>query len=396
MRFTQTNVKALVLPPGKTDHIEWETGTGLGYRLRLAADGKTVSRTWVVQYRHGGHTRRMSQPAGKLDAESARRWAKSVNARVALGQDVQVEKRAAAQPKHTFKSTVSDYLRFARRKVRARSYVEKERYLTGWYLKPLHGLALNAIARADVARALDHVDEKSGAIVCARARAQASALFVWALARGLCLINPVVGTSRPESAPPRQRVLSNDELAAIWRACKDDDYGRCVKLLVLTGARRSEIGGLRWSELDGQNWKLPASRSKNRHEHQLPLMPAMRAILETVAKRASSDCLFGTGERGFVAWSSAKAELDTRLKLAAPWRLHDLRRSMRTALGNLGVLPHVAEMILNHRGDRSSVELTYDLSRYEAEVLAALAKWHAHIRALVDGDHKVIDFPQSA
>ena len=141
MRFTQTNVKALVLPPGKTDHIEWETGTGLGYRLRLAADGKTVSRTWVVQYRHGGHTRRMSQPAGKLDAESARRWAKSVNARVALGQDVQVEKRAAAQPKHTFKSTVSDYLRFARRKVRARSYVEKERYLTGWYLKPLHGLA---------------------------------------------------------------------------------------------------------------------------------------------------------------------------------------------------------------------------------------------------------------
>jgi integrase len=388
VKFTQTNVKALVLPAGKVDHIEWETGTGLGYRLRLGADGKTINRTWVVQYRHGGHTRRMSQPAGKLDAESARKWAKSVNAQVVLGHDPSAEKQAAAKT-DTFKVVVADYLRYCARKVRPRSFTEKSRYLTGWYFKPLHNLALNQITRADVARALDRIDLKSRAIVCARARAQLSALFAWSLARGLCQINAVLGTSRPESAPPRTRVLSNVELVAIWRACEaDTDYGRCVRLLILTGCRRQEVGGIRWSEIDGQNWTLPASRSKNRHEHQLPLMPAMREILARVAKRASSDCLFGMGERGFVAWSSSKLELDARAKLAAPWRLHDLRRTVRTRLADLGVLPHVAEMILNHR-DRSSVERTYDLSHYEAEVLAALARWHAHVLALVeDGEAK--------
>jgi integrase len=278
--------------------------------------------------------------------------------------------------------------------VRPRSYTEKERYLTGWYLKTLHNFELGEIARADVARALDRIDEKSGAIVCARARAQASALFVWCLARGLALVNPVVGTDTPKAAPPRQRVLSGSELASVWRACEADEYGKCVRLLILTGCRRSEVGGLRWSELDGQNWCLPAERSKNHRQLVLPILPAMAEIIETVPRMAYRDTLFGRSERGFVAWSEGKKQLDARLHDMPPWRLHDIRRSVRTGLADIGVMPHIAEMILNHLGDR--IERTYNLSRYEAEVLAALARWHAHIRALVDDGAKVLNFPQSA
>ena len=62
--------------------------------------------------------------------------------------------------------------------------------------------------------------------------------------------NPVVGTNKPKENDPRDRVLSVDELARVWRACKDDDFGRIVKLLILTGCRRAEIGGMCWSEFD--------------------------------------------------------------------------------------------------------------------------------------------------
>ena len=140
-----------------------------------------------------------------------------------------------------------------------------------------------------------------------RARAQLSALFSWALAHGLCEANPVVGTLAPKGGQPRERVLSDSELARIWQACGDDDYGRCIRLLILTGARRQEIGGMCWSEIDFEHgtWTLPAARSKNGREHVLPLLPAMLAVIKDVPRLVSRDQLFGQRANGFtgmVAW----------------------------------------------------------------------------------------------
>jgi integrase len=403
MKLTQKAVAALTLPVGKTDHFEWDDGLpGFGYRLRLAAGGK-VNRTWAVQYRHSGATRRLLLgSAAVLGAEQARVMAKKALGRVANGEDPQAHKLdRRGKDRHTLKSTVVDFLAMKQRTVRPRTYTELVRYLTGTYFKSLHSLALDQITRKDVAPRLNRISLESGPIVAGRARAQLSALFGWALAHGLCEANPVVGTLAPKGGQPRERVLDDSELARIWRACGDDDHGRIIKLLILTGCRRQEIGGMCWrSEIDFEQavWTLPASRSKNGRAHVLPLLPAMLAIIKTVPRIVGRDQLFGPRGGGFKGWSRGKAQLDARAGVKKNWNVHDIRRSVATKLADLGVMPHVVEQILNHQsGHRRGVAGTYNRSSYEREVRAALALWHDHVRSLVEGsERKLISLPQVA
>ena len=170
-------------------------------------------------------------------------------------------------------------------------------------------------------------------IVAAHARTALSGLFGWALAHGLCEANPVIGTIKPQGSKPRERVLSNSELAAIWRACGDDDHGRIIKLLILSGARASEIGGMAWPEIDFERgtWTLPASRSKNKKAHVLPLLPAMLAVIKDVPRMAGRDLLFGArAAEGFTNWPRDKARLDQRSGVT-DWTVHDIRRTVATA-----------------------------------------------------------------
>src|SRR5262249_37501891 len=153
----------------------------------------------------------------------------------------------------------------------------------------------------------------------------------WCMEMGLVENNPTIGATKPAENQPRERVLDDSELAAIWRACGDDDYGRIIKLLICTGCRRQEIGGMCWSELDRDagTWTLPASRSKNKRQHALPLLPAMRKIVEAVPRMATRDQLFGTRGPGFTRWSDGKRALDARSGVKN-WTVHDIRRSVAT------------------------------------------------------------------
>jgi integrase len=114
----------------------------------------------------------------------------------------------------------------------------------------LHGVPIDTVTRRDVAARLVAITRAHGSIVAARARGALSTFYVWAMGSGLAEVNPIIGTLKPQDAEPRSRVLSDEELAAIWRASGNDAYGRVIKLLILTGARRGEVGGMRWSELD--------------------------------------------------------------------------------------------------------------------------------------------------
>jgi integrase len=267
------------------------------------------------------------------------------------------------------------------------------------YFGPLHGLALDQITRKDVGSRLTRISLESGSIVVGRARAQLSALFSWAMAQGLCEANPVVGTLAPKASPPRERVLSDAELAAIWKACGDDDHGRCIRLLILTGCRRQEIGAIAWSECDLERgtWTLPAARSKNKRAHTLPLLPSMLAIIEAVPRMATRDQLFGTRAGGFTGWSRGRAALEQRAGVKN-WTTHDIRRSVATRMADIGVLPHVIEQILNHQsGHKAGPAGIYNRSSYEREVRAALALWEDHIRTLIDrGKRKIVRLPQAA
>ena len=400
MKLTAKAVAALTLPAGKSDAIHFDDGMpGFGYRLRLGAGGR-VMRSWVVQYKHAGVSRRLLLGSGEVvSAEAARTMARKALGAVASGTDPQAAKQdRAAKDRHTLKATVADFLEIKRREVRPRTFYEQTRYLSGdQYFKPLFGLALDQITRKDVASRLTRIKLDSGAVVASRARAHLSALFAWALTQGLCDVNPVIGTERLKNGKPRERVLSDAEVAAIWKASGDDDYGRVVKLLVLTGCRRAEIGGMCWSEIDrGQGvWTLPESRSKNKTAHTLPVLPMMSSIIGSVPHIVGRDPLFGLRGAGFSGWQRGKDALDARLDLV-DWTLHDIRRTCATRMADLGIMPHIIEQILNHQsGHKGGIAGIYNRSSYEREARSALATWHDHVRGMVEGGRrKIITMPR--
>jgi integrase len=394
MKLTQKAVASLQLPAGKTDVIHFDDVPGFGYRLRKGAGGK-VLRSWICQYRHGGATRRLLLGAGEvLSAEQARTMAKKALGKVANGEDPQASKLdRRGKDAHSLRATIVDYLAVKKREVRPRTYTEVARYLTDRrYFGPLHTLALDQITRKDVASRLNRISLESSSIVAGRARATLSAFYVWAMQAGIVEANPVIGTAKPRESPSRDRVLADAEMAAIWRACGNDDHGRCIRLLILLGARRQEIGGIAWSEFNFEQgtWTLPAARSKNGRAHTLPVLPAMLAIIKDVPRMAGRDQLFGARANGFTGWGRGKAVLDERTSVKN-FTTHDLRRSVATGMANLGVAPHVIEQILNHQsGHRAGPAGIYNRSSYEREVRSALALWHDHLRTLVAGGKRKV------
>jgi integrase len=390
VKLKAKSVAALDLPAGKTDHIAWdEAMPGFGYRLRRGAGGKLL-RSWIVQYRRAGASRRLLLgSAAVLGAEQARAMAKKALGRIANGEDPQADRiDRRGKDRVNLRSMLDEYLLQKGSQVRKRTMEEVRRYLTGDYFKPLHGMPIDQIARRDVAARLVVITRERGSIAAARARAALSAFFVWAMQSGLVEANPVLGTLKPKDTKPRERVLSDAELATIWKACAGDAYGRIIRLLVLLGARRSEIGGICWRELDLENarWTLPAARSKNGRAHTLPLMPMARAIIESVPHMVSRNELFGErANRGFTAWDRNKRVLDARSGVTE-WTVHDIRRSVATRMADIGIGPHIIEAILNHHsGHRAGPAGVYNRSNYPNEVRAALALWEDHLRTLVDG-----------
>jgi integrase len=401
MKLTAKAVAALTLPAGKTDVIHFDDQLpGFGHRLRIGAGGKLL-RSWVCQYRHAGQTRRLLLgSAAALGAEQARTMARKALGRVANGEDPQAHKLdRRGKDKHTLKATVDDYLAAKQPQLRPRSFVETKRYLTSGYFKVLHGMPLDTITRRDVAARVVAIVRESGSPTAARARGALSSFFVWCMQMGLVENNPTIGATKPAENQPRERVLADAELAAIWRACGDDDHGRCVRLLILTGCRRAEIGGMAWSEIDLERgvWVLPAARSKNGRSHTLPLLPTMLAIIEAVPRMAGRDQLFGQRANGFTGWSRGKVVLAERSGVTS-WTTHDIRRSVATKMADLGVQPHIIETVLNHRsGHKRGPAGIYNHSVYTNGVCAALALWHDHLRTLVaGGKRKIIPYAPHA
>jgi integrase len=146
--------------------------------------------------------------------------------------------------------------------MKPRSYVEISRHLLA-HGKPLHRLKLHEVSRRTIAELLAKVEQGSGPVARNRVRASLSAFFAWAIREGLCELNPVSGTGMADEKT-RERVLSPKEIAKIWSALQGT-YGDVVRLLLLTGQRRDEIGGLMWSEVDFDSklLRLGAARTKN-------------------------------------------------------------------------------------------------------------------------------------
>jgi integrase len=358
----------------------WDTAlVGFGVRRQCR------SAFYLVRYRLNGRQRYFSFGRhGTFTPDTARREAQRLLGVVAGGADpAQAKAEAQARSAETFGAELSHYLERKRSVMKPRSFVQVERHLVV-QAKPLHHLPLAKIDRRTIALRLAEIETGSGRIARNRLRSSLSTFFTWAIHEGLTEVNPVTGTAQADEGGSRDRVLSQTELTAVLKALGQDEFGDIVRLLILTGQRRTEIGSLRWTEVDFERGLivLPPDRTKNRRLHELPMSRQVRAILERQrGSRGSGDgFVFG---RAWSGWSHGKAALDQRLNGMAAWKLHDLRRSAATHMGELGVLPHIIEAILNHvSGHKSGVAGIYNRARYEGEMRAALQQWSDYIDRL--------------
>jgi integrase len=229
------------------------------------------------------------------------------------------------------------------------------------------------------------MSRKGSTAMAARTAAYGKAAYSWAVKRGTLSTNPFVNLPVTPTER-RERVLTDDELAAIWLATDDaGPFNGIVRLLLLTGQRRAEVAGMTWAELsdDLAMWTIPANRAKNGATHIVPLSEPSQTLLRGVHKVSG---LVFPGLRGpFNGWSKAKASLDGK-SAVADWRLHDLRRTMATGLQRLGVRLEVTEQVLGHvSGTRAGIVGVYQRHDFALEKRAALQAWGAHVLAVVEG-----------
>jgi integrase len=436
--LTSAVVKELKCPEGVSETVFWARDLP-GFGLRCRGSGE---RRWFVQYRNSdGITRKSTlgtpdapKTPGPRDLKvltlsAARAAAKGLLGGVTQGRDPAAE-AGRVRSLITMGDLAAAYLERQREILRPHSLEAITRHLNGHYLPVKNLLDRKALALTarDVVGVLEAVARDSGGVTANRLRATLAAMWNWGLrTQRVTGVNPAAHTLKPAKEAPRARVLADPELTLIWQEAGGGSYGAIVRLLLLTGQRREEVAGMRWSEIKMQSdgtalWSLPGDRTKNGLPHDVPLVAAAVKLLP--AKRDEGDehvrdLVFGGGQGGthkawekrkplksgkavkhgednFGAWSRSKDRLDGRLARAngtkeqpAPipaWVLHDLRRTFVTGMNNMGIEPHVIEAAVNHTSGaaKAGVAGVYNRSRYTPQVRAAMKVWADHVAGLVE------------
>jgi integrase len=243
------------------------------------------------------------------------------------------------------------------------------------------------ITRADVVKVLDSIAARGAPIAANRAMSAIKKLFAWSLDRGVISVHPLVGLRKPGVERSRDRVLTDGELESFWHASEKlgFPFGPAFQLMALTGQRRGEVVGMRWSQLDMERgiWTIPAEVAKNGRAHEVPLPVTALDVIQALPRFAGSDLVFTTtGVSPISGFGRAKDRLDFLMGVRE-WRLHDLRRTVASGMARLGVAPHVIEKVLNHvSGEISGVAAVYNRHGYDAEKREALQKWALYLKQL--------------
>lgn len=255
----------------------------------------------------------------------------------------------------------------------------------------LYDRPINQIKRSDIVRVLDGLVGSGTPTRANRALSAIKKLMNWCIDRGTIETSPVAHLKMPTKEVARDRVLSTDELRLCWQMAETEGFpfAPCVQLLLLTGQRRGEVSGMRWSELDFENaiWTIPARRAKNGSAHMVPLAPLALGVIRAVPRFLDSDFVFTTtGRTAISGFGRLKRRLDAAFgPEAEDWRVHDLRRTVATNMAILKVQPQVIEAVLNHKsGLVSGVAAIYNRHSYLDEKREALEAWANRVEEIID------------
>ncbi|WP_243903765.1 tyrosine-type recombinase/integrase [Methylobacterium sp. J-070] len=395
------------LKPDAARRLEIPDATLPGLYFIIQPSG---AKSWAVRYRHDGRTRKLTLGAyPALDLAKARTEGRAALQSVSLGQDPVAERKVAAPlpTRDLIGSVIDSFIeRHVKPRNRPRTAEETIRILRTKVLPVWDGRKIQDIGRRDVIGLLDGIVDAGTPVAANRTLAALSKLFNWAADRGVIDANPCVRIKAPAVETSRDRVLSDDELRLLGRACASIGwpFGPFVQILLLTAQRRDEVAKMRRVELreGGALWTVPSQRAKNDKAHDVPLSAAVQAILGSMPRVAGQAgyLISTTGKTGISGFGKAKSRVDaTMLALARadaetdgsdadtvqiePWRFHDLRRTAATGMARLGIEPHVVEAVLNHRnGTISGVAAVYNRHSYGPEKRAALEAWAAYVASL--------------
>jgi integrase len=368
---------------GRVDYFDQRT-SGLG--LRVSPRGGKI---WFVMYRVKGDPKKRrltldGYPA--LTLADARERAQEVRLAASRGQDPAAEKqelKAAA----TFATLATEYLdKHAKRK--KRSWKEDERAINR-ELVPVWGRRkVHDIRRKDVLDLLDRIVDRGSPIQANRTLALVRKIFNWGIGRGIVEHNPCLQVEAPSSEHQRQRVLSKDEIRALWGAFDGlgPIMGSMFKLRLLTAQRGGEVQSMRWQDIDLDNasWTIPPEHAKNGLAHFVPLSAAAVALLSALRSLAGNSAwVFPSRTTEHHIDSVQKAA--SRVRVASgvtDFVLHDLRRTAASYMTGMGISRLVVGKILNHV--EQGVTQVYDRHSYDMEKRAALKAWAAELRAIID------------
>jgi integrase len=355
-------------------------------------------KVWVLRYRHLGKSRKLNlchfNDVGLAEAKKLAAVKQGDIARGTDPVDVNKQKRlalkqakieAAAQEASTFEAIVPEFIkRHVLEKTRTRWANEVQRILAKEILPAWHAKTLSEITRRDVHVLLNKITDRPAKVLANRVLAVLARLYTWSIGCGIVETSPCIGFEKNVERK-RTRVLSVQELAAIWKATDVLSWPNAaiIKTLVLTGMRLNEVAGGRWREIElvGKTWTVPSERSKTGEPRIIPLSPLTISVLKALPRIAPGDFIFSLNGRAPVGnYSTVKAALDKALpKDMEPWVVHSIRHTLATGLQGLKVQPHVIEFVLGHLPGKMTSQ--YQHAGYEEEARAALCQWAEHIAA---------------
>jgi integrase len=251
------------------------------------------------------------------------------------------------------------------------------------------GISVEDIKRSDIIRLLDKIEDENGPGAADTALAYTRRIFSWHEERHDDFRSPI-GKMKHRRTNSRERVLTDDEIRAVWGV--QGFWGDFSRLLLLTAARRTELSEMTRDELNGALWTIPGERVKNGKEVARPLSRAAQQILSAIPTLDGCKYVFTTDGRGPVTtFSSGKASIDEACGVTG-WTFHDLRRTARTLLSRAGVDADTAERCLGHA--IGGVRGVYDRHKYEEQMRVAFEKLSNMIEQIVDPTKgNVIQFP---
>ncbi|MBN9787499.1 hypothetical protein DMP17_02695 [Pseudonocardia sp. TMWB2A] len=352
-----------------------------GMSLRVEKSGR---KTFYARFRYGVEQKRMKLGVyPRLSLATAREKANDLLRQVDEGVDPTKRRRVA----NMRVDAVCRQFITLHAQARNRSWREAERILEREFITPYGQRDIRDIKRFDVLEVMDAAIERGSSYQANRILSHVRKFFNWCVERGIVDVSPIIGLKAPTKEQSRDRVLSDDEVARLLRACENEMYPfrYFIPLLLATAQRRGELTQMRWSEIDFEEkrWVIPASRAKNGNPNAVPLSDFTLGILSTMPRYADCDLVFTTTrDTPLSGFTKMRKRLSERSNTSG-WRLHDLRRTAASGMARATVAPHVIEKVLNHvSGTISGVAAIYNRYGYDAEKADALEKWGEKLSGL--------------